>query len=390
MSEEQEDFHVVSFRPTDEEQAFVEMAGNLANNKIRSLITERNEWTADHDEVIQQMRELGLLDLELPESWGGMEFPLVTQVQILRTLGYGDLDFIQGLPGAGDAASLFRLLPENRKTNRCRERFLSEEMNTVAFVDTVRSSFSAATPLQLKAEGHHYILTGQTPPVRLGEACNLVIISLVDPSGKKRLIYLEDPESWKVSVENRLGLDLAKVASFHFDQVEIPGEQVLASGKEAEDILLKARARIQILQAAKEVGLAQAALDYATEYTATRKAFGRYIAQFQGVSFQIAKMAIEIQAANHLVLAAALEADKGHRLAIPYAFRGLNRAHRALRFATDRAVQLLGGYGYIREYPVEKWMRDAQAQVMLYGRERELLHEYGQWLVADQKEVTSV
>ncbi len=378
---------MISFQPTEEELAFIEIARDLARQKIRPLIHEKKEITDKYDRVILQMKELGILQLELPEKWGGLELPLVTQVQILQELAYGDLDFVQSLPGAGDAASLFRILPENERSKELREKFLTEEMNTVAYIDIDRSYHSVKTSLHLGVENLRPILNGKTPPVRLGETCNLLIIGLSDSTGNKQLCYVDDPGEYKIPVDNRLGLNHANVAAFHFEEVEIPPEQVIASGKEAEIILAQARARIQILQAAKEIGLARAALDYATEYTATRKAFGRHIAQFQGVSFQIAEMAIEIQAANHLLLVAAVTGDQNISQALPLALRGLNRAHRALRFATDRAVQLLGGHGYIREFPVEKWMRDAQAQVLLYGREKELLHEYGEWLVNNHKEV---
>src|SRR5699024_8158017 len=142
-----------------------------------------------------------------------------------------------------------------------------------------------------------------------------------------------------------------------------------------------------ILQAAKEAGLMEAALDYATEYTAGRKAFGQEIAKFQGVSFRIATMAMETRTANLLVWQAALRADAADESAKGLSLRALNRAHRSVRFVTNSAVQLLGGHGFVQDFPVEKWMRDAQAQVALYGRERDLLLQQGKQIVSGWKEV---
>src|SRR5699024_10724781 len=139
----------------------------------------------------------------------------------------------------------------------------------------------------------------------------------------------------------------------------------------------------------KEVGLMEAALDYATEYTATRKAFGKEIAKFQGVSFRIATMAMETRLTNHLVWQAALSADEEDKAAEGNSLRALYRAHRSLRYVTDSAVQMLGGHGFVRDFPVEKWMRDAQAQVSLYGREREFLIKRGKQLIGSAKEVPS-
>jgi len=132
----------------------------------------------------------------------------------------------------------------------------------------------------------------------------------------------------------------------------------------------------------------EAALDYATQYTAERKAFGQEIAKFQGVSFKIAKMVMETRIVNHLTWDAAIKADENSKAAFGLALSALHRAHKGVRFVTDAAVQLLGGHGFVQEFPVEKWMRDAQAQVSLYGRERDLLIKRGEELWKDEGRVT--
>jgi len=114
------------------------------------------------------------------------------------------------------------------------------------------------------------------------------------------------------------------------------------------------------------------------EYTANRKAFGQEIAKFQGVSFTVADMEFEKQAAKNLVWLAATTVEESKKGATNNAIRAIYRAHRAARFVTDNAVQMLGGHGYVKEFPVEKWMRDAQAQAALYGRERDFLIRLGE------------
>lgn len=129
----------------------------------------------------------------------------------------------------------------------------------------------------------------------------------------------------------------------------------------------------------------QAAVDFATAYTAERQAFGRPIASFQGVSFKVAQMVIETRVVRNLLLQAAWAIDEGKQWAEGYSLRAIHRAHRGVRFVTDSAVQLLGGHGYVRDYPVEKWMRDAQAQVLLYGKEDDFLIERGRDIVSKVK-----
>src|SRR5699024_12717992 len=139
------------------------------------------------------------------------------------------------------------------------------------------------------------------------------------------------------------------------NQTEVAVDKVLAKGEEAEEWIKAARARIYILQAAKQVGSMQAALDYATEYTAERVAFGQRIATFQGVSFRIAKMAIEKRITNHLVWKAAVKADEEEKDASGLALSALHGEHQSARKVTDSPVNLLGGMGIIRENSEKKW-----------------------------------
>lgn len=379
---------MISFQPTEEETAFIAVAKDLAINKIRPLVKEVDQNNKSIQETLSQISELGFLNMELPESWHGLELPLISQVQILKALSYGDLDFIQSLPGAGDAASLIRLLPETKELQTFREKYLSAENKTITYMEAVDQEMDWGSTIQLEKDGDGYILSGRTLPARLAMQAHFVVISTIDSFGKKVIFYL-DHGDWEKEENNQFGLVSSGIASLHFHREKIAKSQVLSIGEQAEKVINQARSRIQILQAAKEIGVAEAALDYATEYTAGRYAFGQEIAKFQGVSFRIAKMAIQVNAANNLVLEAGVNADI-NSTDDSLALRGLQRAHRAVCFATDSAVQLLGGHGFIREYPVEKWMRDAEAQVMLYGKEKDLLLQYGKRLVEKEKDVTTV
>src|SRR5690625_1900802 len=111
------------------------------------------------------------------------------------------------------------------------------------------------------------------------------------------------------------------------------------------------------------------------------------ITKYQKVSYRITKMAIEKKIVNHLVWEAAVKIDEVDEAMESYSLRALYRAHRSVRYVTDSAVQLLGGHGFVQEFPVEKWMRDAQAQVALYGSEKDLLTTYGEQLIAEKEEV---
>lgn len=379
---------MISFRATADEIAFIEVAKDFATEKIRPMARscETNE-TVDTG-LVNQAKELGFLGLEFPEDWGGLELPLITQAQIWKALSYGDLGVVQGFPGAGDAASLFRLIPNHEGLQSLRADFENGVERNTVLIDLMNTDKPFSQQITLQRNGSDYVLSGTTEPIRLGALAEIAVIFAKDEEGEAVILLLEQQE-WKIlNGDYRLGLLAAGLRKLSFEGSTIPKNHVLTSGKEAEEIIRSVRTRNAILEAAKQNGLMEAALEYATEYTAARKAFGQEIAKFQGVSFKIAKMAMETRIVNHLTWEAALKADEGSGSAHGFALRAIYRAHRGVRFVTDSAVQLLGGHGFIQEFPVEKWMRDAQAQVALYGRERDFLVERGEQLIQEAMEVT--
>ncbi len=377
---------MISFQPTKEEAAFLEVAKALARDEIRPRARDCEENRQVSRELADKIRELGFTLLELPEDWGGLQLPLISQAQIWQALSYGDLGLVQGLPGPGDAASLIRLVPEHPALQPYKTAVQGGAMSTVALLDATDPEAPWASTFQVKPDGDGYVLHGTSQPVRLAACADIVAVMATDIMGEPVVLWL-DRESVKWEIKEgdyRLGLLAAGLGCLNFDQAKAREAQLVARGDEAAELISRTQARVRVLQAAKEAGLMEAALDYATAYTAERKAFGQVIAQFQGVSFRIAEMVIETRLASHLVWEAATKVDAGAPDAVGSALRALYRAHRSVRYVTDSAVQLLGGHGFVQEYPVEKWMRDAQAQVGLYGREKELLQRRGEHILGGQ------
>ncbi|MFS0674099.1 acyl-CoA dehydrogenase family protein [Ornithinibacillus sp. 179-J 7C1 HS] len=376
---------MISFRATEDEVAFANVVKEFAKDRIRKLAREAEVKQKVDEILIAEANELGFLSLELPEEWGGLELPLISQVQIIKELSYGDLGVLQGFTGSGDVGPLFRLQREHSQFQALKERFRSQENPTTAIVDLTNIENMLRHSVSMKKEGNGYRLNGITEPVRLAHFAEELVIFAKDEACNSLIFFLEN-DQWSVEDgDYRLGLLASGLGKIRFENV--PVSKLLAFGKEADNLIKKFQTRHYILQAAKEQGLMEAALDYATEYTATRKAFGQEIAKFQGVSFKIAKMAIETRIVRSLVWDAALKADEETSTAYGSALRALHRAHRSVRFVTDAAVQLLGGHGFIQEFPVEKWMRDAQAQVALYGQERDILTIRGEELLKENVEV---
>lgn len=371
---------MTSFLPTDEEKEFIQVAKSIAIEKIRPVAREIEKNQVVDAFLVSELDELGFLALETPENWEGLELPMITQVQILQALSFGDLGAIQGLPGLGDSATLFRLCPDHPLLSAYKNDIIHSK-KTVAILD-----LTGNTHVTIENNSDGCLISGVSQPVRLASFADYLVVMGRDSDGLPLVIWVEVSEQQNLKIEfgdYRLGLLASGMGKYVFENVFVSEELILARNEEALRLIGKIRPRVQLLQAAKEVGLMEAALDYATEYTAGRKAFGQEIAKFQGVSFRIADMAMETRIANHLVWQAAFELDEEKESAGGSVLRALYRAHRSVRYVTDSAVQLLGGHGYVQEYPVEKWMRDAQAQVSLYGRERELLIARGEQLIGE-------
>lgn len=370
---------MISFQPTEDEVAFVEMAQKFAEDTLRPSMREVETNGIIPDSIVNELRSLGLLTMEESEAVGGLALPMTTQVQIQRALSFGDLATMQGMPGLNDGASFSRTQQDMNGFET-----LLDSDHTVAYISAQdEQPFST---LQL----HEHLLTGTSLPVRTAKIATHFLVALKDENEVVQLLLIPNHYQFcEVTGKSYLGLEASQIGKVTFNKMTVLDEHVVASGEKAEMIIREAEMRIYVLQAAKQVGLMEAACEYATEYAATRKAFGQEIAKFQAVSFRIAKMLMELQVTNNFVLEAANAMDEGKSTVYQKAWKTIHQAHKAVRYVTDSAVQLLGGHGFVQEFPVEKWMRDAQAQVMLYGSERAFLHNYGQCLIdIETKEVT--
>lgn len=374
---------LISFRPTEEEAAFYEVARNFARDHIRPAAHDAELNRQVPDELASKAIELGFTALELPESLDGLDLPLIAQVQVMEGLTWGDLDIVQGLPGTGPAASILRFTAEHAAVQAYASLGGDGNFPTAAFLDASHVDVAWNEGITLTKSGTGYVLRGLSRPIRSALTACFLAVAARDEDGNPVVLWIDkETTPWQVQEGDiRLGLLAAGIGRIQFDGLEVGADRVLAIGSAAADLLNQALPRIRVLEAAKQVGLMQAALEYAITYTAGRKAFGQEIAKFQGVSFVVADMAIEKQAAHHLVWQAATLIDANQSEGEAASLQALARAHRAVRFITDNAVQLLGGHGFVKEFPVEKWMRDAQAQVMLYGREAELLADRGKLLL---------
>src|SRR5690606_24660699 len=179
---------------------------DFAKERVRKLARQSEIERKVHDDLVEEAKALGFLSLELPEEWGGLELPLLTQVQLMKALSKGDLGIVQGLTSPGDAATVFRLLPNHADLQATKERVVSEANYPVALVDLTDSREPFRKSISVRKDGKYYVINGETKPVRFAQFAEIVVVFARVEEGEPIVLLLHDQE-WEVAEgDYRLGL----------------------------------------------------------------------------------------------------------------------------------------------------------------------------------------
>jgi len=363
----------MDFILTDEQEAMRRMARKFAEQEIAPVALEYDEKNEFHYELVEKLYETGLLTIGVPEEYGGPGLDAVGQAVVMEELS-------RGCAAVGTTVAASCLLAADpvviAANHEQKERFFNvlNEGKLAAFCLTEPGAGSDVSALKTTArlEGDEYVINGTKCFITNGGVADIftVCASIDRSKGHKGLcFFIVERDRPGVSVgkkENKLGIRSSSTTDVVFDEVRIPKENLLGKEGDGFKIAMKALDMSRPMVAALAVGVAQAAFEYAANYAKNRIAFGKPIAALQGIQFMLADMAMEIEAARLLVHKACWLKDAG----LPYsAASSLSKGFAgdmAMRVTTD-AVQILGGYGYIKEYPVEKYMRDAKIMQIYEG-----------------------
>ena len=358
-----------SFEPTEEQKMLIDTVARFAHSNLRPASHDADEEGQLPVSLIKKGWELGVLQASTPETYGGFgEHSTVTGVLATEEMAWGDLAGTLAVMTPGLFAIPILLAG-------------SEEQKTVYLPHIVEGDWAPCTaaiiephydydPNELRTsaliEGDSAIITGEKSYVPFANEAKtfLVFASL---NGKSQGFIVPSGLAG-VQIGDRqklLGLNALPMFPMRFDNVRIPIENRLggANGHEFTSIL----ASYWLASAAMALGVSKAALEYALDYAKERDVFGMKVAQKQAIAFMLAEMAIEIEAIRVLTWEAAWMLDTGKEDAYKEAYLAYTGAADMAMMVTDRAVQILGGHGYIREHPVEKWMREGRCFSMLTG-----------------------
>jgi alkylation response protein AidB-like acyl-CoA dehydrogenase len=358
--------------PTPEAQALLELTRELADAELRPRVAEYERRGEFPREVFGTLGKAGLLGLPYPQRYGGGEQPYEVYLQVIEELagawlavGLGvSVHTLASFPVAafGSAGQRERLLPELLGGTLVGGYCLSEPH---------AGSDAAALTTRAVRDGDEYVLTGVKAWVTHGGRADFyAVLARTSDDGARGISCLLVPAAaaglHPQPPERKMGMAASPTAQLVLDGVRVPADRLLGAEGDGYRIALSALDGGRLGIAACAVGVAQAALDYAVRYARERRQFDQPIVEFQGVSFLLADMATQVEAGRALYLAAARRRDAGRPHRTEAAMAKLFCTDLAMRVTID-AVQVLGGYGYVEDHPVERWMREAKVLQIVEG-----------------------
>ncbi len=364
---------MVDFTLTDEQKDLKELAHSFAEKEMRPVAWEYDKDGTWPDAVLRKAWDVGLMNTHVPEAYGGPGLDYLSGCVIEEEIGWGCSGIGTSLMANGLAAAPVGL-GGSEETKKKYLGGLVEDFKLASFCLTEPDAGSDVAGMKTRAvkQGDKYILNGSKCFITNGTYADwFTVYAKTDPDAGHRGMsaFVVDANSPGVTVdkkEDKMGQRASNTATISFNDVEVPAENLLAEENKGFKLAMMTLDRTRPGVAAMAVGIARAAFEFATEYSKERVQFGVPIAMHQAIQFMIADMATKVDAGRLLTWDSAVQLDQGKRNSL--------RSSEAKRFASDSAmevttdaVQVYGGYGFIKEYPVEKLMRDAKIMQLYEG-----------------------
>jgi len=355
-----------SFEPTDEQKMLIDAASRYAANDLRPAAHEAEENKELPLKLVNKGWELGLLQASIPEAYGGFgDRSAVTGVLAAEALAFGDLAgaLAVGTPGLFALPILLAGSEEQKKQYLPPVIEAEWRAYTAALIEPAFDFDPNDLRTKAEAKGGDYILSGEKTLVPYAGLAKAMIVYASLNGVTKGFLVPGGATGLSLSAEREkfMGLNAIPFHRVRLEAVKVPAANLLPG----DFAPLLAAQRVAL--AAMAVGLAKAAFEYARDYAKEREAFGVRVAQKQAVAFMLAEMATEIDASRVLTGEAAWMLDTGKEDAFKEAYLAHTGALDMAMMVTDRAVQVLAGHGYIREHPVEMWMREGRGIAIFTG-----------------------
>lgn len=362
---------------TEQQKEIQQLAREFARSEIAPHCAEWDRDAAMDPAILSRLAALGFLGMMVPEQYEGLGLDTVTYLVALEEIAAVDAS-------VAVAMSVHNSLPTQiilrYGSDAQRQRFLplmarGEWLGAFALSEPEAGSDAAAMTTQAVRDGDGWILNGTKAWVTSGNQAGVIVaMARTDRPGERRgargisaFIVTPELEGFRVGKkEDKLGLRGSPTVQLSFDHMRVPGDLLL--GKEGKGFLyaMQSLDNGRLGVAAQAVGIARAALEYSVRYAAERRQFGHPIKEFEAIQFKLANMATRITAARALLYSAASAKDRGEPITQFSSMSKLFASETAM-WVTTEAIQIFGGYGYMKEYPVERLFRDAKVTEIYEG-----------------------
>jgi alkylation response protein AidB-like acyl-CoA dehydrogenase len=364
-----EDTGMFDLAPSEDQQMIVETVTEFAAEQLRPAAADADAKLAAPEGLLTRSAELGITLLGIPEEAGGVGEgrSVVTNALVAEALAHGDLGLAVAVLAPSAVSTSLVLWGDAQQQADYLPAFVGDNVPAAAFALQERTPlfdpFKPATKARRTPKG--YQLDGVKSLVPRAAQAELFVVS-ADLEGRGPALFIVESSNAGVSIEGEpaMGLRGAATGKLHLDKVQVPAGALLGGGK--VEVFTEAVRLSRLGWAALAAGTAKAVLDYVVPYVNERVAFGEPVSHRQAVAFSIADMAIELEGLRLVMLRAASRAEQGKTYAREVAL--------ARKLATDKGmqignagVQLLGGHGFVKEHPVERWYRDLRAIGVMEG-----------------------
>ena len=363
------------FQIPDDHEDLREAVRAVAENKIAPYAAEVDRTASFPQEAYDALVASDFHAPHVPEAYGGVGADAVASAivveEVARVCASSSL-----IPGANKLGSTPLLLAGSEDLKQKYLRPLAEGHTTFSYALSEREAGSdtAAMRTRATAEGDDWVLNGQKSWItNAGFSEYYTVLAVTDPDGKRGsnvsafVVEKSDAGFSFGEKEKKMGIKGSPTRELHFDNVRIPGDRMIGEPGEGLKIALRTLDHTRVTVGAQAVGIAQGALDFALGYVKERTQFGKRIADFQGIQFMLADMAMSLEAARQMVYVAAAKSERCDKdLSFFSAAAKCYASDVAMQVTTD-AVQLLGGYGFTEDFPVERMMRDAKITQIYEG-----------------------
>lgn len=360
---------------TQEQDMMRKMVRDFAEKEIAPIVEQMDETDEFPTEVVRKMGELGLMGIPLPQRYGGSGMDFTSYIIAIHELSKVSASFgvILSVHTSVGTNPIFYFGTESQKKKYVTKLAQGDYLGAFGLTEPSAGSDAASLKTRAVKKGDHYVLNGSKVFITNGEVADtFVVFARTNPEeighrGISAFIVERNTPGFSIGKkENKMGLNGSGTVEIVFEDAEVPAENLL--GVEGEGFTI-AMANLDVGRigiAAQSLGIAEAALEHATAYAKDRKQFGKPIANQQAVGFKLADMATEVEAAKLLTYRAANLRAKGLPCGKEASMAKLFASTAARKTAIE-AVQVFGGYGYTKDYPVERLFRDAKVTEIYEG-----------------------